>query len=213
MFLKQVYKGENEFWQYLVTILFVFVGYFVGQLPITFLTASAIKQDDVEDDLLNEFVDTMDFGLLGIDQNLTLFLLLLMFVVAMICLYIGITRIHKRGFLTVITARSSFDMSRFIFGFLLWMGMTIAVEAVGYFIEPENYIFQFQPMKFLILLVIVVLLMPIQTSFEEIFIRGYIMQGVSLLSKHRWVPLLVSSAIFGLMHFMNPEVTKFGMTE
>ena len=36
------------------------------------------------------------------------------------------------------------------------------------------------------------------------------MQGFGLLAKNRWFPLIVTSALFGLMHIMNPEVEKMG---
>ena len=36
------------------------------------------------------------------------------------------------------------------------------------------------------------------------------MQWLGLLSKNRWVPLFLSSILFGLAHFANPEVSKMG---
>ena len=63
---------------------------------------------------------------------------------------------------------------------------------------------------FLILVVIGTLLIPIQTSVEELVFRGYLMQGFANLSKNKWFPLLMTSLIFGLMHLANPEVTKMG---
>jgi hypothetical protein len=36
------------------------------------------------------------------------------------------------------------------------------------------------------------------------------MQGLGALVKNRWVPLLVTSLIFGLLHGANPEVEKLG---
>ena len=36
------------------------------------------------------------------------------------------------------------------------------------------------------------------------------MQGIGLLAKNRWVPLVITSSIFGLLHFANPEVEKLG---
>jgi membrane protease YdiL (CAAX protease family) len=36
------------------------------------------------------------------------------------------------------------------------------------------------------------------------------MQGLGLLAKNRWFPLVVTSLMFGLMHIMNPEVQKLG---
>ena len=37
------------------------------------------------------------------------------------------------------------------------------------------------------------------------------MQGLGILSGNRWVPLMVTSLLFGLMHLGNPEVEKLGM--
>ena len=36
------------------------------------------------------------------------------------------------------------------------------------------------------------------------------MQGLGVLAKNKWVPLLVTSVIFGSLHFFNPEVGKLG---
>jgi membrane protease YdiL (CAAX protease family) len=36
------------------------------------------------------------------------------------------------------------------------------------------------------------------------------MQGFGNLSKNKWFPLVMTSVIFGVMHIMNPEVTKLG---
>lgn len=36
------------------------------------------------------------------------------------------------------------------------------------------------------------------------------MQGIGLMAKNKWVPLVLTSTIFGLMHILNPEVSKLG---
>ena len=36
------------------------------------------------------------------------------------------------------------------------------------------------------------------------------MQGLGIMAKNRWVPLVVTSVLFGAMHFFNPEVDKLG---
>src|SRR5690606_24823077 len=54
-------------------------------------------------------------------------------------------------------------------------------------------------------------LIPLQTSFEEYLFRGYLMQGLGLLTKNKWFPLLFTSISFGLMHIANPEVGAYGM--
>jgi len=60
------------------------------------------------------------------------------------------------------------------------------------------------------LFLIATLMIPLQTSFEEYFFRGYIMQGLGLMTKTRWVPLVFTSVVFGAMHAFNPEVDKMG---
>ena len=60
------------------------------------------------------------------------------------------------------------------------------------------------------LAVIAILLIPLQTSFEEYLFRGHMMQGLGIISGNRWVPLLVTSVLFGIMHIANPEVEKLG---
>jgi membrane protease YdiL (CAAX protease family) len=101
-------------------------------------------------------------------------------------------------------------MGRVFFGFFLWFGMTILLEAFNYFTNPEVYEYTFNAAKFLPLLVIALLLLPIQTSFEEFLFRGYLMQGIGLASSHKWIPLVITSIMFGLIHSMNPEVQEFG---
>jgi hypothetical protein len=53
-------------------------------------------------------------------------------------------------------------------------------------------------------------MIPLQTSFEEYLFRGYLMQGIGVLTKNRWLPLIVTSVIFGALHMANPEVDKLG---
>ena len=53
-------------------------------------------------------------------------------------------------------------------------------------------------------------MIPLQTSFEEYLFRGYLMQGVGVLAKNKWLPLLITSVVFGGLHLANPEVDKLG---
>ncbi len=36
------------------------------------------------------------------------------------------------------------------------------------------------------------------------------MQGIGLMAKNRWLPLVITSVLFGVMHLGNPEVGKLG---
>ncbi|HEY3389140.1 MAG TPA: CPBP family intramembrane glutamic endopeptidase, partial [Prolixibacteraceae bacterium] len=69
---------------------------------------------------------------------------------------------------------------------------------------------QFDQATLLALVGVSLLLLPFQTGFEEVLFRGYLMQGFAKIFKYRWIPLLITSLIFGGLHFFNPEVKEYG---
>jgi hypothetical protein len=93
---------------------------------------------------------------------------------------------------------------------MLWGVIVSGMTFIAYYSTPEDFVWNFNTEKFIILAIIGVLLIPIQTSFEEYFFRGYLMQGLATVVKNRWFPLLFTSIVFGLMHGANPEVQKLG---
>jgi membrane protease YdiL (CAAX protease family) len=70
-------------------------------------------------------------------------------------------------------------------------------------------VLNFKPVPFSSLLIIGTLLIPIQTSTEEYIFRGYLMQGWEFRNTNG--SLLMTSIIFGSVHFGNPEVSKLGI--
>ncbi|MBT7623795.1 MAG: CPBP family intramembrane metalloprotease, partial [Flavobacteriaceae bacterium] len=73
-----------------------------------------------------------------------------------------------------------------------------------------DYLFNFKLKPFLILAIISILLIPVQTSMEEYLFRGYLMQGIGAIVKNKWIPLLITSLLFGFLHYWNPEIDKLG---
>lgn len=211
MFFKQAEIGKNDWWLYLLGFIIVFLGYTIGQIPLMVVLMSAIKADENLDmTSLMEFQNNPDFSIFGIGSNYGFFLLLMMFVAATIALWLVVRYMHSKPWKSIVTTRSSLDWGRVFFGFGLWFGMTLLLEAVSYFINPEAYEYTFNAAKFLPLLALAIFLLPIQTSFEEFLFRGYLLQGIGLLSSHKWIPWVVTSVLFGLIHSMNPEVKEFG---
>jgi membrane protease YdiL (CAAX protease family) len=80
-----------------------------------------------------------------------------------------------------------------------------------YWINPDDYVWNFKPLAFLILFLISIVMIPLQTSMEELVFRGYLVQGFGVLCKNRWMPLLITSVLFGLLHIWNPEIDKLGI--
>lgn len=211
MFLKIAKKGNNSLGIYINTIALVFLGYFLGQIPllIALLKEGALLKLSEEE--MRTALEALDFATFGLNQNYSFFLILWTFIFASLFLWLGVTKLHKKPFKNLITPTKRISWSKILFSFSLWFGLTLLIEIVFYLNNPENYQFQFEAESFAILATIAIFLLPIQTSFEELFFRGYLMQGISLFSSNRLVPLITTSIAFGLMHIMNPEINEFGL--
>ncbi len=118
--------------------------------------------------------------------------------------------IHKQSILSLTTSRKSVDWSRVFFMFMLMMIFILSATALSYTLDPTQFEIQFDPIPFAILVVLSIVLIPIQTSFEEYFFRGYLLQGIGVISGNKWLPLITTSILFGLVHSANPEVEKIG---
>jgi hypothetical protein len=125
-------------------------------------------------------------------------------------LLLWVKYVHEQGLISFTTSRSTVDWGRILFAFFLWGAFVIGTILISYFTNPENYVYNFKPIPFLVFLLLALLLIPLQTSFEEYFFRGYLMQGLGLATKTRWFPFVFTSFAFGLMHIANPEVGKMG---
>ncbi|MBQ0909648.1 CPBP family intramembrane metalloprotease, partial [Flavobacterium sp. F-328] len=132
------------------------------------------------------------------------------FVLVLATLYLLVRFYHNQSFLSVTTSRKKVDWKRVAFSFTVWASITIITTLISYFLYPEDFKWNFNPLPFAFLVIIGALLIPIQTSTEEYIFRGYLMQGFATLSKNKWFPLLLTSLIFGGMHWFNPEVTQMG---
>jgi uncharacterized protein len=118
--------------------------------------------------------------------------------------------VHQQSIRSLTTSRPKVDWNRILFSFSLWSIITIVTTLIAYYFQPEDFVINFQLQPFLIFLVLAVLLIPLQTSFEEYLFRGYIMQGLGVVTKSRLIPFITTSVLFGLMHIANPEVGKMG---
>ena len=118
--------------------------------------------------------------------------------------------VHNQGLISFTTSRSKVDWNRILFAFFLWGAFVVGTVLISYYASPENYMYNFKPVPFVLFLMLAIVLIPLQTSFEEYFFRGYLMQGIGLATRSRFIPFVLTSVTFGLMHIANPEVGKMG---
>jgi uncharacterized protein len=204
MFLEQGIKPHNKFWLYLIGSVLIIIASFIGQIPfsVAVLYRTLIGKEVMPAD--NAAVMKI------FEPNLTLFLVLISFAFALAGVYFVVKYLHHQTFLSVTTSRKKVDWSRIGFSFVLWSFFTGLSFLAVYLSTPEDFIWNFKLVPFLILFVIGSILIPIQTSTEEYVFRGYLMQGFANLAHNKWFPLLMTSLIFGSMHIFNPEVEKMG---
>lgn len=198
MYVEQGYKGDIGLWKYFLIPLG-----FIGLMVLNYV---AIK-------LLNLNVDAiMEAEISKKGANRFLIEMLLPFVVGLGLLFLWVKFVHKQSIKSLTTARKKVDWKRIFFAFGLWSLISVFLTGLDILIlSPDDYVFNFNWELFIYLFFIAVLLIPIQTSFEEYLFRGYMMQGIGIMAKNRWLPLVVTSVLFGLMHLGNPEVEKLGL--
>ena len=210
MFFRAADNGSNAWWQYLFGIIIVAMGYVIGQVPLMIVVLlAAARQDDTA--LVDDFARSMDFSTIGLDPNVGFALALMMFMGALGGLWITIRMIHGRTFGSLINNLGQVRWSRFFWAISVWFILGLIAEGISWFINAEAYTWQFNPSSFFILLFIALLLIPFQASFEELFVRGYLMQGIGLGTGSKVMAMLVTSFLFAGLHLMNPEITQFGM--
>jgi len=205
-YIQQAYKGLHDLWRYILGVVIIFFAWqLIGMIPLVITLAIKVLGDSA----VNMTTDiTQMSNVLG--SNLFLFLMLLSFVFGLLGVFISSKVLHKQSLTSLTTARNKIDWKRFWFIFILWGMVSSSMVLLDYYMSPEDYQINFNLQPFLILAAIAILMIPLQTSFEEYFFRGYLMQGLGVIFKNKWLPLLITSVGFGLMHIANPEVDKLG---
>lgn len=194
MYIENVYLSKKSPWLYWVFPLLFFSLMGINFVVMHFTDSEYIISQEIEKKGENIFLL----------ESLSFFAILLAF------LFFWVRFVHKQKLIHLTTTRTKFDWNRAFFSFTLWGGAILFLLAVDYAIYPENYQWNFHFLPFLQLFIISIFFIPLQTSFEEYFFRGYLMQALGIATGNRWFPLLTTSLIFGLMHIANPEISKLG---
>lgn len=195
-YIQQGFKGDLGIWKYFI-IPILFFSFMGLNLMVIF-----VLDIDVENLIKQE--------ILSKGSNRYLLESLIPFAIGLIAIFLWVKFVHKQSLTSLTTARNKIDWKRIFFAFCLWGGITAFFIVLDYQLSPENYQINFDLNKFMYLAIIAIALIPLQTSFEEYFFRGYLMQGLGIILRNKWMPLITTSIIFGGLHIANPEVAKLG---
>jgi membrane protease YdiL (CAAX protease family) len=122
-------------------------------------------------------------------------------------IYLAMRFIHRRPFRTLITPARSIAWGRLFQGFGVWFALAALMSAVEALLYPGRYVWTLNLGQFLPFVFLALILVPIQTSAEEFFFRGYVLQGVGLHNRNIWLLSAVSGVLFMTPHFLNPEAS------
>lgn len=185
-FLENASLGKNEWWRYALTIL------------------SAVAVIAIVNILIHQMLPSIK--LLFPDNNygkdLFMFcLVLLIFGVAIIAFMFTAHKLHKRSIMSFISNQNKFNWKSYFAGFLSWGGILFLSLLVVDYEKFETFLANFNPNHFLILFLLGFVAIGIQSFFEEIVLRGYLLQGLYLRIKNLGLLIIINALIFGLLHF------------
>jgi uncharacterized protein len=194
MFIEQLKKQKVNLWLYLPFPLF-----FMGLMLWNYIVSDGVDTNEIIQQTIN-----------SIGVNGTFLFVIVPLSIACLLLLFYVKFIQNQNITTLTTSRLKIDWKRVFFSFTIWALISIMMTGLAYYFSPESFVWNFKMDKFIVFFIIAVLMIPLQTSFEEYLFRGHMMQGIGLATNSRLIPLVITSVLFGLMHIANPEVGKIG---
>ena len=207
--LESSFNGKNSFWRFFIMLIAVLaVSNTIGAIPLfIILRIRAAENPDVAAELS---ANPNDLSPLGLDPYFGLAVMLIPFIAGLAAFIIFVKPLNNRSLMNVINGTGSFRWKNLFISSAVWTILS-AVYLFAYLkADPSNFTPNNTTMSLIILVVISLTMIPFQAAFEEIIFRGYLMQGFAVLLRNRWLPLIITSVLFALMHGLNPEVKEFG---
>jgi uncharacterized protein len=207
-FLDSARSGKNAPWRYLMGVLFCLGVWVGGALWIQSLVVVVSGWFSAN---LNEPVGQFLFPLAGSDdfnKIATFVINVAPFLFLGIGVGITIKLFHGRSLKSLVSPAQQIRWWRVLAGFGVWFGILIVQSLIEFALNPRAFAWNFEPVQWLIFLPIALLLIPIQTSAEEVFFRGYLLQGLGLIVRSPVALTFLSSLPFAFVHLGNPEMQR-----
>jgi len=199
-YLDAVYQGRNEGWRYLLAAgLILFMWLIIGSIPVALFAAYLMVDGNPDSNLSAS-------GFTGVNPLIAFLVTMSSFVLFFLAIYISIRFIHKRPFKSLVTPRSRINWKRLTIGFAFWFILAGLISIFEDILYPGRYVLTFDATRFIIFAAFAILFIPIQASCEELFLRGYLMQGLGLRIRNIILLPVISGLLFAVLHFGNPEM-------
>lgn len=193
-FIDLAKTGQNKLWMYVVTI-----GLCLGTTTLVGYTIELVFTGLRQSPLSTSILDYLYF--LALLSSFGVFLGVLLLCVKFI---------HRRPIISVLNNVGQLRWDKLWRSSLLWVLM-LGVAEIGWFLyNPSSYIFTGNFWT-LVWTGTALILFPIQAAAEEIFYRGYLLQGAQHALEYRWLAIFFSCLFFSLAHINNPEIGAYGV--
>ena len=198
-YLNLALLGKNEWWRYVLAVLLIlFMWQILGALPAAALIIWEI--------IRHGFPAGQSATVLpGMDTTAGFFAIMLASVFLMIGIFLAIRFLHHRPMRTLFTPYKAVAWRRLLQGFAVWFFLAALLSVVEAVLFPGRYVWSLDLKQFIPFAFLALILIPVQTSAEELFFRGYILQSIGLRTRNIWLLSAISGVLFGLPHLLNPE--------
>lgn len=134
--------------------------------------------------------------------------MLIVFPFGALGLYLAQKVLLRRPIKAMHTAAPKFRWSRLFFTMIVFWIIAGAISVLMHVTGKAPAEFVFDAERFLPYFIVSLLFIPLQSATEEIFLRGYLNQGLGRFIKSPWVVFFITSAGFAALHLGNPEVIQ-----
>jgi len=205
-FIISAFSGRNLWWRYIVMgVLPFIVSNTIGAIPLFVVIAISRMKGKL---VLSGSMP--DFAASGINLNLAFALMVFPFILALLTMIFLMKPLHGRKFISVINGGIPVRWSRIFISALVWLVISAVYLYFSIKASPSDFVINNTSGSLYVIAILALVLIPFQAAFEEVLFRGYLMQGITILAKNRWVPVISTSVMFGLMHSFNPEIDAYG---
>jgi membrane protease YdiL (CAAX protease family) len=204
-YLEVARTGKNNWWRYLISLPAILtVWILIGSIPIVLLMFYVMADG-------NPATNITAAGFTGIPVLLDFSATMLTFFPFIAATLLAVRFIHARSLKTLVTAAPRIRWMRLLTGAGVWFVLAALVAITEASLYPGRYVLTFQPAVLAVYAIVAVILIPIQTSAEELFFRGYLLQWMGLRLKNKLLLSFINGALFFLPHIANPEMSVNGV--
>jgi uncharacterized protein len=192
-------QGKNQWWRYLcgITLSLLFVS-ILGSLVYLIVAFAIVGTAD--DSVLRTFINSKSVSNF-VASNIP-------FAFWFAGTVLAVRWFHRRSAWSLFNSRETINWSRLSYGFMVWFAIGMVSSVIYLLLKPQDFQFHFNINEWPILFFTAMIMTSIQTSAEEIFFRGYLLQGMSLLTRQPIVLVVLNGILFAIPHLGNPEMAR-----